>query len=191
MPTTDAIKRRLNTAEDLRAIVRTMKALAAVNIRQYDEAVVSLADYARSVEFGFQVLLQSRPEKRPFVPPSPSRIGAIVLGSDHGLCGAFNEHVTAFYLERLGAGRRTGNEPLIAVGHRAAGRLEDANRRPEVVLALPASAGRIAAHVHDVLEHVAAWRDAGVVDAVRVYFNAPHGASGYLPREEQLLRRGG
>ncbi|MCC6164036.1 MAG: F0F1 ATP synthase subunit gamma [Acidobacteria bacterium] len=189
MPTTDAIERRLDTAGDLRSIVRTMKALAAVNIRQYEEAAVSIADYARTVELGFQALLRVRPGTLdvPAVRSSPPCIGAIVLGSDHGLCGAFNEQVAAFYFERRAADQRTEGERLMALGLRAAGRLEDLKQRPAVVLTLPASAVRIATLVREVLEHVAAWREAGAVDTVRVYFNAPHGQAGSQPREEQLL----
>jgi hypothetical protein len=37
-----------------------MKALAAVSIRQYERAVESLADYNRTVEMGFQILLRER-----------------------------------------------------------------------------------------------------------------------------------
>lgn len=189
MATTDAIQRRLDTAEDLRTIVRTMKALAAVNIRQYEEAVVSLAEYARSVELGFEVLLRNRsqPPRVASSRQSADRVGAIVLGSDHGLCGSFNEQVTAFYLERQPASARAGGEPLMAIGLRAAGRLEDLGRRPDEVLTLPGSVARVAAVVREVIERVSAWRAAGSVEAVRLYFNAPQEQAGYQPREEQLL----
>lgn len=190
MSTPEAIKRRLNTAEDLRSIVRTMKTLAAVNIRQYEDAVVALADYARTVEYGFQVLLQTRPERvqTPQSAGAPTRLGAIVLGSDHGLCGAFNEQVAALFLQRHPAAPQAGPEPLIALGARVAGRLEDAGRSPAAVMALPASVVRIPAVVRDLLEQVAAWRVAGTVDGVRVYFNAPHGReAGHEPRVELLL----
>ena len=68
-----------------------------------------------------------------------------------------------------------------------AGRLDDRDRPPDAVLALPASADRIATLVLDLLERVAGWRDTGVADAVRLYFNAPHGQAGYQPHEELLL----
>jgi F-type H+-transporting ATPase subunit gamma len=40
----EAIKCKIRTAEDLQTVVKTMKALAAVNIRQFEDAVKSLAD---------------------------------------------------------------------------------------------------------------------------------------------------
>ncbi len=185
MPTTDAITRRINTAEDLRSLVRTMKALAVVNIRDYEEAAAALDDYAAAVTLGFQALLHIRPDT---LPPRPARhaaprVGAVVLGSDYGLCGSFNEQVAAFYLAR----RPAGTVSLLALGTRIAARLEDRGHVPDAVLALPASATRIVTLVQELLARVAGWRDAGTVDAVRIYGNAPYGQSGYRPREEALL----
>ncbi|GIW83191.1 MAG: hypothetical protein KatS3mg105_4998 [Gemmatales bacterium] len=42
------------------SLVRTMKAMAAVNIRHLERAVESLADYRRTVEMGLQVVLRQR-----------------------------------------------------------------------------------------------------------------------------------
>lgn len=189
MPATDVIARRINTAEDLRSIVRTMKALAAANIRQYEEAAASLVDYGNAVALGFQALFKIRPDRLPrrTGQPPPQRTGAIVLGSDHGLCGAFNERVADFYLARRPVGAAAGDGPLLALGVRVAGRLDDRGLPPDEVLAQPASAGRIGAVVLELLERVARWRDAGTVDAVRVYFNAAHGRARYQPHEELLL----
>ena len=57
MQTIETIKRKINSAEDLQSIVKTMKALAAVSIRQYEKAVESLAEYNRTVEMGLRVIL--------------------------------------------------------------------------------------------------------------------------------------
>lgn len=189
MSTTEAIAGRIGTAEDLRSIVRTMKALAAANIRQYEEATAALADYAQAVALGFQALYLTRPARMREWPsqPPPGRTAAIVLGSDHGLCGTFNERIAAFYARHAPGGAGAPAGPLLALGTRVAARLDDRERPPDAVLELPASVDRIATLVLDLLERVAAWRDAGEADTVRVYFNAPHGRAGYHPREESLL----
>lgn len=189
MATIEAIGRRVGTAEDLRSIVRTMKALAAASIRQYEEAVVSLDQYARTVESGLQVLLRDRPELVPQQATGrpPARVGAIVVGSDHGLCGAFNEHIAGFYLERRTAGVAGGSDRLVALGYRAAGRLEDRGHRPSSVVTLPASVSGIATLVGDVLDRVSAWRAEDVVDAVEIFFNGPRGSTGYEPQQVRLL----
>jgi F-type H+-transporting ATPase subunit gamma len=189
MQTSEAIKRQLETAEDLRSIVRTMKALAAVSIRQYEEALASLAEYARSVDLGLQALLRDRPAVLGTMPRAPARRpGIIVLGSDQGLCGAFNEHIAAFYLEsRAARTTKISQGPLLAVGLRVAGRLEDGGAPPDETLTLPVSAALVARLVQDLLERIDAWRAAGVVDGVRLYFNRPRPESAYRPHQETLL----
>ena len=62
MQTTESIKRRIKSAGDLLSVVKTMKALAAVSIRQYQRAVESLTDYNRAVEMGLQIVLKERME---------------------------------------------------------------------------------------------------------------------------------
>ena len=52
MQTPEALKRKIQSAQDLLGVVKTMKALAAVSIRQYQRSVESLADYNRTVRDG-------------------------------------------------------------------------------------------------------------------------------------------
>ena len=59
MQTLEALQRDINAATDLQSIVRTMKVLAAVSIRQYERALESLTDYNRTVEMGLQVVLHN------------------------------------------------------------------------------------------------------------------------------------
>ena len=53
MQTLESLRRRIDSAEDLLAVVKTMKALAAVNIRHYERAVAALAEYNRTIEIWF------------------------------------------------------------------------------------------------------------------------------------------
>lgn len=61
------LRRKINGAGKLGAVVRSMKALAASNIGQYENAVRALADYDRTVELGlvafFRQLGTTRPEQ--------------------------------------------------------------------------------------------------------------------------------
>ena len=47
--TTASLRRKIGRAGDLQSVVRTMKALAASNIVQYEQSVRALGDYYRSV----------------------------------------------------------------------------------------------------------------------------------------------
>ena len=57
--TAASLRRKIATASDLESVVRTMKAMAASSISQYESAVRSLDDYDRTVQLG---LLAGTPE---------------------------------------------------------------------------------------------------------------------------------
>ena len=170
MATLEALRRRIATTESLRSIVRTMKTLSAVSVRQYDQAADALASYARAVELGLRVVLRDRPTR-----PTPARretgaTGAVVFGSDHGLCGGFNDAVAAFArtsVERLGVPREA--RAWLVAGARAAARLEAHGERIERRLVLPGTAAGLSALVDEILLAVEAWQGRGVSRVVLVH----------------------
>ena len=92
MQTIEGLKKRIQSTEDLHAVVKTMKALAAVSIRQYERALESLRDYTRTVELGLQVALRDRPRFTLSAKASSGvRPGAVVFGTDQGMCGSLND----------------------------------------------------------------------------------------------------
>jgi len=102
MQTTESLKRKLKSAGDLLSVVKTMKALAAVSIRQYQRAVESLTDYNKTVEMGLQIVLKERMGGATQTKTAAvKRLGAIVFGSDQGLCGQLNEQISVFALEHM------------------------------------------------------------------------------------------
>ena len=50
--TTAGMRRKIAGAGDLQSVVRTMKAVAASSIGQYEQSVSALADFNRAVELG-------------------------------------------------------------------------------------------------------------------------------------------
>ncbi|MEJ2012512.1 MAG: hypothetical protein P8X64_09860 [Anaerolineales bacterium] len=61
--TLEALRHRIHSVEEMQSVVTTMKAMAAVNIRQYEAAVKSLAEYNDTVDMGIQIALRHRPEQ--------------------------------------------------------------------------------------------------------------------------------
>ena len=53
--TTASLRRKISSAGDLQSVVRSMKALAASSIGQYEQSVRALADYYRTVELGLSI----------------------------------------------------------------------------------------------------------------------------------------
>ena len=188
METLEQIRRQLDTFDDLGAIVRTMKALAAVSIRQYEQAVRSLADYYRTVELGLHVVLRDMPVVPAAAPRPPERIAAVVFGSDHGLCGRFNEDMADYARERLVEAAGDGEAVrLVAVGARVAALLENAGHAVEEDMFVPGSAERITATVRQILFKVDDWQAEARVQRVYLFYNRPIAGGRYHPTGVQLL----
>jgi F-type H+-transporting ATPase subunit gamma len=188
MESLEALARRMATAEDMRDLVRTMKSLAAVSIRQYERSVTALTEYDRTIELGLRAVLRDHPDVSFRARRVGATTGVLVLGSDQGLCGSFNEQVVGRLLEDLGRGElQHGHLRLLAVGARAAGRLGEAGLVPDVDLAVAASAASLPALVQDLLLVLDGWRAGGDLAEVVLYHNRPVGASACRPHRQQLL----
>ncbi len=189
METIESLRRRISSTEDLHSVVRTMKALAAVNIRQYERAVESLAEYNRAVEMGFQVLLKQNYEGITMAKPALSeRIGGIVFGSDQGMVGQFNEVIARYAASEVEKQQvRQENLILLAAGARVSARLEEAGYPAEDYISLPGSVLAITPVVQNVVLKIEMWRSQREIDKVLLFFNRPLSGASYRPYTIQLL----
>jgi F-type H+-transporting ATPase subunit gamma len=185
----EQLQSQLDSLGDLRSIVKTMKALSAASIRQYEQAVEALATYYLTVERGLHVVLKDM-EQPPVTSRAPKtqRLAAIVFGSDHGLCGRFNEEIVEYAVNRLA---KTGIDPenylLLAVGARAAASLEQENQAVEENLFVPGTAVQITATVQQILVKIDEWREQADVQDVYLFYNRHSQQKSYQPTGFRLL----
>jgi F-type H+-transporting ATPase subunit gamma len=172
METLEQVRRRLDTFADLRGLVRTMKAMAAVSIHQNEQAVRALSVYWRTVELGLHVVLRDLPAHPPPAASSATAsLAAVVFGSDHGMCGRFNDEIASHAIQALGPVRRAGVRPrVLAVGARVASQLEHDGFEVETVHAVAAGHAHVTTAVRRLLLAVDAWRTEGV-ERVWLMFN--------------------
>ena len=189
MQTLDSLKRRIKSAEDLQSIVRTMKALAAVSIRQYEKAVESLVEYNRTTELSLHVVLTDRGQEflEEGIRPG-GRVGALIFGSDQGMCGQFNDVIADFALSNLiEMGIDEKNWLLMSIGLRVDGRLRDAGYPIQKHLALPGSVGGISREVQAIVTTLESWRLHRGVNTVYLFYNRPISGAAYRPTTVRLL----
>ena len=187
--TTANLRRKISSAEDLQSVVRTMKALAASSVGQYEKSVDALGDYYRTVELGlgacFRGHLPSAPIANRRESTAATAIGAVVFGSDQGLVGQFNDIVADFAIETLAA--LPGKPRVWAVGERVHARLADAGLAPIGLLAVPNSVEAITPLVGQIQIESEAQRASGEYVPLYVFHNRPQAGSLYEPISQRLL----
>lgn len=184
----ESMRRRIDSAEDLYGVVRVMKALAAASIRQCELAVESLAEYNRTIETGLQIILWNRPEAIPANSLSGKRHGIIILGSDQGMCGSFNEQAATFAIDTIKAlPEREEDRVVLVVGNRLVGRLEDAGCAVREQFPIPSTVSGITSAVQDVLLKVDELRFQEGVEQFLLIHHRPGAPVRSAPATVQLL----
>jgi F-type H+-transporting ATPase subunit gamma len=182
----ESLKNSIKSAEDLGSVVRTMKTLAAVNIRQYEAAVQSLQEYNHTIRTGMSMLLRhSNGHLNGRISAGPQE-GIIVFGSDQGMCGRFNQQVAQSSVEMFGKQSLDG-PPVICIGSRAADSLTAMGISVAHVFTLPGSADGMTPLVHKLLPVIDQWRTDHDIGRIVVIHNRRLTASTWKPHTVQLL----
>jgi F-type H+-transporting ATPase subunit gamma len=187
--TTASLRRKIGSAGDLQSVVRTMKALAASSIGQYEKSVRALGDYYRTVELGLGACFRDGEPAALKVQrtgrPNADVIGAVVFGSDQGLVGQFNDVVADFALKTLTA--LPGQPKVWAVGERVHARLDDAGLPLLGLFTVPNSVQAITPLIGQILVEHETHQDRGEVTELHLFYNRPTSGSVYAPVHQRLL----
>lgn len=184
-----SLQRKLASAGDLHSVVRSMKAVAASSIGQYEKSVQAVADYYRTVEMGLGAC------SRASGPASTREVGngrtdllpiaAIVFGSDQGLVGQFNEVVADHTITTLAT--LPGKPELWVVGERVRARLVEAGLPVMGLFPVPNSVKAIAPLVGRIQIASEAARSGDAYAEVHVFHNRPRSSAAYEPVSQRLL----
>ncbi len=184
MQSSEELRHKIGSATELLGVVRTMKTLSAVNIRQYERAVTSLADYTRSVTMGLQIALREHSmELSEQLPRGQARVGAIIFGSDAGLCGRFNEQIVDHALTEPAKPEST---LLMAVGIRADAAITQRGFKVEKLFSLPSSLAALTEVVQDILLNLEAWRLERELSQLLLFYHRPYQRVNYRPYKQPL-----
>lgn len=183
------LRRKITSATDLQSVVRTMKTLAASSIGQYEQSVLALSNYYRTVERGLGVCFRQAAATTE-LPAQPATTehginGIVVFGSDQGLVGQFNDVITAHALETLG--KLTGKNRVWAVGERVHASLTDAGITPAGLFSVPASVQAITPLVWEILVQSEPPQGADRMVALYLCYNQPVAHTGFAPVSQRLL----
>jgi F-type H+-transporting ATPase subunit gamma len=180
-----SLRRKIGGAGDLKSVVRSMKALAASSVGQYEKSILALADYDRTVELGLSVCLRNQDiatDQAGKSGAAAKAVTAIVFGSDQGLVGQFNDVLADFVARALEP--LPGRKRVWAVGARIQSRLADAGLDLAGVFNVPTSVNAIAPLVGQVLVESEA---PGEVVSMYLFHNRPTPGAAYEPVSQHLL----
>lgn len=187
--TTAHLKRKIGGARDLQSVVRSMKALAAASIGQYEKSVQALAEYAQTVELGLCISLK---KSRPVVAETARKegcgegmFGAVIFGSDQGLVGQFNEVLIDSALHTLE--RIPGIPQVWAVGERIHAQLSDQGLSMLGRFTMPSSVKGISLLVGQILVEMEAARDEIGLSQVYLFYNRLQANLVYAPVSQRLV----
>jgi F-type H+-transporting ATPase subunit gamma len=187
--TTASLRRKISSAGDLQSVVRTMKALAASSIGQYEKSGRALGDYYRTVELGLGACFRAGEPAALKVQRTgraeADAIGAVVFGSDQGLVGQFNDVVADFAVKTLAA--LPGKPHVWAVGERVHARLADAGLPPIGLFTVPNSVQAITPLVGEIQIESEAHRAKGEYAQLYIFHNRPQSGALYEPVGQRLL----
>ena len=195
--TTSSLRRKIDSAGNLQSVVRTMKALAASSIGQYEQSVRALGDYYRTVELGLGVCFRGTGSAGLMTGETrrtdAGSIGAVVFGSDQGLVGQFNDMVADHAVKTLGA--LPAKPEVWAVGERVHARLADAGLPliglftvPNSVKAITPLVGQILVESETRHSPSATLRTGqGEAPGLYLFYNRPMSGPVYAPIHQCLL----
>lgn len=183
--TLELLTHRTETMRSIRGIVRTMKTMSAINARPYEQAAHAIEAYRETVMDGFHAFLH-----RHGALPVETERGAvpvvIAFGSDHGLCGNYNEILATEVAQTVEHPQSTR---LICVGAQMEDALVGVDLAPEVTLLPPATAdglGRLASNLITRMDAIRTSAAAGAITVSLVFMQrAPHGLQ--VPVSQRLL----
>lgn len=209
MTSTGSLQRKIHTATDLQSVVKMMKVLAAVNIHQYEQAVVSLTEYTQTIEKGLYIVLKNM-HPQGYAMPHPNNhndngeankstplaltkvwgkhCGAIVFGSEQGMCGQFNEQIARYAIAEIQNAKIAIDDlSIFTVGSRIIPTLETAGYPIAQSFGMSSSLAGITPMVQEMLIQIERWREDQQIDRILLFYNRPQGNTFSEPCQLQLL----
>ncbi len=181
--TLELLTRRTGTMQSIRGIVRTMKTISAINALPYEQAAEAMEAYRDTVLTGLHAFVQ-RNGPLPIADDEDAPLVIIAFGSDHGLCGNYNELVADEVTRAC-----VPNAQIICVGAQTEDALSGHGLSPKATLLPPATTdglGRLAGQLITLLDDVRLASPAGNISVSLVFMQrGAHGLQG--PVSQRLL----
>lgn len=179
------LKRRIKAVRNTEQITKAMKMVAAARIKKAEDVLKAARPYSKLLKEVVHDLTSSMEEVvHPLMQNRPvARTAYLVVTSDKGLCGAYNNNLLKLVWNTIGSAKPESFK-LIQIG----GKGEKFLRRRKVPIER-AITGWVPsfALAQDLANQVTDWFLEGVVDEVKVFYSQSISAVTQKPTLEQIL----
>lgn len=190
--TREQLARQSDTLSSISGIVRTMKALSAINAPPYEQAASDIEAYQHSLEKGFAAFAyctQGRYAQQSSDVNNQQRSLHIVFGSDHGLCGNYNEQLALYFSEFATLHAKPVSPSILCIGARMERALNDHGFTPFKRLMPPASVKGVNRLANQLVQEIQAFTlQQGLQHShVSLWFTQRADKIGHKPHNDNLL----
>ncbi|GMU52311.1 MAG: ATP synthase gamma chain [Candidatus Xenobia bacterium] len=180
------IKRRIKSCRNVQQITKAMKMVAAARIKKAENRLKASKPYALKLqEVVTELCSQLEGALHPLMEARPvEKVGVVIVTSDKGLCGAYNNNLLKLAFNYLETTLRSKTVKLMAVGskgvkfltrRRRAIAVERVKWNPEYPLA------------QELAQELSHWYTSGEVDQVLCFYTQSISAMNQKPVLETLL----
>ena len=178
MDSLDSLKKDLESSKSLQSIVSTMKSIAAVNIKKYEKVALNLSKYKSNVDLGLQAILMQYPNIINYINYIEDDIKkqyenkkdvVIIIGSNQGLCGRFNDKISEFYIDNC---LNDKNQYIITIGDRIDMLIKYKNIKVDKTFSIPNSIDSIIGLVYDLFNIIESFLKVDQLGKIVVYFTS-------------------
>lgn len=183
----EALTRQMDSMESIHSVVHTMKTLSVINAAPYEQAARAIEAYHETVLEGLHAFLSSTGPVTFERSATGTRV-VIALGTDHGLCGSYNEVIADCLRAHMEAqaGEKT---TILCVGAQMADALKERGLDIHELFFPAASVDGIGRLANLLTQHLDAAQTgpSGQDIAVDLAYLARAAAGGQAPQLVQLL----
>lgn len=189
MKTLEELRHRIAGVSDMQSVVGTMKTLAAARIRQFEKAAEATRAYAETIHLSLQILMRERHYS--LMPPTTSggeQTGLVLLGSDQGFCGRFNENVSQAVADFLAGPDATVRTTVaLTFGTRLDQLIKTHGIEVTNTFRVPTSVSDLSSTVQQVIPRIEHWQRDLAIDRIILFYNRRTSAATYTVEQIQLI----
>lgn len=170
------IRNRIESIKNTQQITKAMKMVAAAKLRKAQNRIIETRPYSFKMKEVVARLAKDAGESNELLqkPEKTEKVLFIVIGSDRGLCGGFNNNLFKEVEKRISADfsdyRKSGNLSMICIGRKAQGYF--GKRKYQVEKSYPGFFDELVfSKAAGIMQSVIAHYKSGDYDAVYLAFN--------------------